>query len=826
MALTASELAIVSRLLDEALPLDANARAQWLGALPAEHERLAPVLSRLLLEESAARSGGLLGRPPPLEGRDAQELLSPVSGERVGPYRLIRELGRGGMGAVWLADRADGAYTRRVAVKLPRLSWAPELAGRIRRERDLLAALEHPNIARLYDAGVDALGRPYLALEYVEGRAIDRFCRESDLSVRERLHLFLEVARAVTYAHARLIVHRDLKPSNILVGADRTVHLLDFGIGKLLESETTRPTQLTELGGHALTPDYASPEQLRGGPITVGSDVYSLGVLLYELLTGERPFAPASASGPGQTHPSEGADAPLASHRTSDPSTKRILRGDLDTILAKALKRDPVDRYASVEAFAADLQRFLDGNAVLARPDSAGYRVAKFARRHWWGVAATGAVLTTLIAGAAVSLWEAEQAAKEAERARLVKDYIVDMFRLSARAETRAAEAPAHAAELLLERGARQIETRFARQPALQAELLGAVGNIFLGLGQSRQATEMATKQLTLLERVAAPPLQRALALRTLARAQIQEQRLDEAAATLRTALRGLGGESVADEAELRALLAWCLILRWQVDQARAELDTADASLKGAGIADSRAEGEIAFARAYLLLAEERFAEARPLFERATRLFDQIEGELSARAIEVRDLYARALLGNSQIDDGRGIYEHLIAALRNAFGPLNLQAAELELEMTRWIMLRGLMRQEHEGIRRLENVKRVLEQQGERVPRQLAARADLTLAWAYATDGQIMRGDRLVANPPTTSRNPSRASVPGTTPGCSTPNGCCSGDGIARRSPCTTATSKLSAARRVPSTPTLCFCIPLRPAMRSFPASSPSGSNA
>ncbi len=264
------------------------------------------------------------------------------AGMLVGPYRLLREIGTGGMGAVWLAERADGMLKRRVALKLPRLAWdIPGLAGRMERERDILAELEHQNIARLYDAGVDAQGRPYLAMEYVEGRPLDVYCREHGLGVQERLGLFLQVARAVAHAHARLVVHRDLKPTNILVTSDGSVRLLDFGIAKLLEGEVGRESAneslLTQLGGRALTPDYASPEQIRGQAITVAVDIYSLGVVLYELLTGERPYKVASAA------MLEDAvvrlEAPLASSVAHDKARARELRGDLDTIVAKALKK-------------------------------------------------------------------------------------------------------------------------------------------------------------------------------------------------------------------------------------------------------------------------------------------------------------------------------------------------------------------------------------------------------------------------------------------------------------------------------------------------------
>ena len=246
------------------------------------------------------------------------------AGALVGPYRLLRELGVGGMGSVWLAERADGTLKRQVALKLPRASWARGLAERMARERDILASLEHPNIARLYDAGTDAQGRPFLALEYVEGQPIDVYCSERALSIRQRLQLLLEVASAVTFAHSRLVVHRDLKPSNILVTADGQVRLLDFGIAKLMEGDRTQETQLTQMAGRALTLDYASPEQIRGEPIGTASDVYSLGVVAYELLAGAKPYKLKRGSAAELEETIATVDAPLASATAADPAPNVI----------------------------------------------------------------------------------------------------------------------------------------------------------------------------------------------------------------------------------------------------------------------------------------------------------------------------------------------------------------------------------------------------------------------------------------------------------------------------------------------------------------------
>ncbi|WP_377155418.1 serine/threonine-protein kinase [Roseateles sp. UC29_93] len=294
---------------------------------------------------------GPADRPLPFDGV--------LPGSSVGAYRLIAEIGRGGMGTVWLAERADGLMHRRVALKLPRLVWGDSLAERMDREREILETLEHEHIARLYDAGIDAQGRPFLAMEHVDGVPIDAYCRDRALSVRERVALLLQVMAAVGHAHARLVVHRDLKPSNILVTPDGKVKLLDFGIAKLLEGDSTQRTALTEFSGRALTLDYASPEQIRGDPLGTASDVYSLGVVAYEVLAGVRPYRLKRGSAAELEEVIASADVPRASNiasadsassastasGSSDPwadrSLRRQLRGDLDAILDHALKKSP-----------------------------------------------------------------------------------------------------------------------------------------------------------------------------------------------------------------------------------------------------------------------------------------------------------------------------------------------------------------------------------------------------------------------------------------------------------------------------------------------------
>jgi serine/threonine protein kinase len=337
------------------------------------------------------------------------QLTASMVGQHIGPYRLLREVGWGGMGTVYEAVRADEMYRKRVAIKVVRREMATQMVvRRFQHERQILAELNHPNIAGLLDGGVTADGRPYFAMEYVEGRPIDEYCRERALGIEERIALFLQACDAVQYAHRSLVVHRDLKPTNILVTEQGVPKLLDFGIAKLLGPEAQDgAAQLTRAGDLLLTPDYASPEQVRGGSITTASDVYSLGIILYEMLAGRRPYRTEGRALQEivRTITEEEPVLPsAAATAANDPSApegsaarlRRRLEGELDSIVLKAIRKEPDRRYLSVEQLGDDLGRYLDGRPVLAQSDSTLYRVRKFARRHTAVVATVGLVIVTL----------------------------------------------------------------------------------------------------------------------------------------------------------------------------------------------------------------------------------------------------------------------------------------------------------------------------------------------------------------------------------------------------------------------------------------------
>lgn len=471
----------VDALLSQALALPDAEREGWLSQLAPEDRPLESTL-RALLARASVETDDFMRRPAIPRALEAIEAKSRPdhAGLEVGPYRLLREVGAGGMGTVWLAERADGTWQRQVAIKLPRSGWALGVAERLEQERDTLAALEHPNIARLYDAGVTASGRPFIAMEFIDGLPIDAHVAARSLGIQERLQLFLDVTSAVAYAHGRLVVHRDLKPSNILVSQSGEVKLLDFGAAKLLGDDGV--SALTRLAGRAMSPEYAAPEQIRNEPITVATDVYSLGVVLYELLTGQRPYRLQRVSAAALEEAIEKADVPLASSRAAgNRKLARALRGDLDNILAKALRRDPAERYRSVEAFAEDIARHLAGEPVHARPGSARYRFMKFIRRHAGAVSAAAAIVLAVGIGGGVALWQANVARVEAARAERVKEFIASIFE---QAVPRAGVGGVVAASDLLSAAAARVETELASDPAAAAELGVIIANSFNQLGE------------------------------------------------------------------------------------------------------------------------------------------------------------------------------------------------------------------------------------------------------------------------------------------------------------------------------------------------------
>jgi len=500
----------LSTLLDELLELDRGACEARLAALERDDAALAAELVRLLAQQVE------IEREHFLEGDALGRTEATLAGQTLGPYTLERPLGAGGMGSVWLARRSDGRFEGFVAVKLLNLALLGRGgAERFAREGHVLARLAHPNIARLLDAGVTPGGQPYLVLEHVEGEPIDRWCETHAVDVRSRVQLLLDVLGAVAHAHSKLVLHRDLKPGNILVTHDGQVKLLDFGIAKLLDDEAApvQATELTQASGRAFTPDYAAPEQIEGGDVTTATDVYALGVLMYVLLGGGHPTMRATHTPVErlrsivETEPPRLSDA--AARADGGPAAQphaRALCGDLDNIVAKALKKAPGERYATAAAFADDLRRYLADQPVSARPDSLRYRGVKFVRRHRFAVGAVSVTLLALVGGIVGTVWQAVEARRERDAA----------LYQSKRAEFQAGFAYQIMSELggdgrpitirqLMEKGIDVLERRYGEDPRFVIGMLVNISGRYMDLGDTQGEYEALLKAAAIAAKLGDP---------------------------------------------------------------------------------------------------------------------------------------------------------------------------------------------------------------------------------------------------------------------------------------------------------------------------------
>jgi serine/threonine-protein kinase len=542
---------VISPLLDELLEADPAGRIQLLADIRAENASLAEELAALLARQVAAEDAQFMAGA----AFTAPEPAATLSGQVVGNYTLEWLLGEGGMGSVWLAHRSDGRYSGKAAVKfLNRAMFGRGGIERFTREGNLLARLSHPNIAHLIDAGITA-GQPYLVLEYVEGESIDYWCDSHSLDIKARVRLFLEVLAAVEHAHGRLILHRDLKPSNILVTREGRVKLLDFGVAKLLQQDPADPP-VTQLAGRAFTPEYAAPEQVQGGEVSMATDVYALGVLLYGLLTGAHPTAEPGATPVErlralvETEPRRPSDsttgngsATAASRAGTPRQLQRALRGDLDNIIAKALRKAPAERYPTATAMAEDLRRYLDDQPVTARPDAAGYRLRKFVRRHRLATGAATATMLALLLGVVGTTWQAYEARKQRDIAlqevryaraghELVMSLLDEAFRSGEGEQWRQ----------MLERARRQLRQRTEQDPVSRARLLlmlaGRYQTINDARGESAVNAELAQLAATLPNAMV-----RAQIACSQADVLLYDRKVDAAAPLVQAALRDLGPE-------------------------------------------------------------------------------------------------------------------------------------------------------------------------------------------------------------------------------------------------------------------------------------------
>jgi len=534
----------VFEFLDRALDLAPDERNTYIEEARRGAPELGAAVAGLLAGADAAT---FLDTPAaefaaPILSQLPADLDQAASGAHLGSYRIVREIGHGGMGTVYLAERSDNQYQKTVALKVLR-GWNAGNERVVRRfleERQILAALDHPDIARLLDGGVTPDGLPWFAMGYVDGKPIDRYCDEAQLSIESRLELFCRVCAAVQYAHRNLVVHRDLKPANILVTADGQVKLLDFGIAKLLDDGANLAASLTATGERLMTPMYASPEQVRGEPISTATDVYALGVLLYELLTGRYPYRLETR----EPHAVVQAILEQEPERPSVavPKHTRRLRGDLDTIVGKAMQKDPARRYGTAEQIEADVRRHLEGLPVTAQPDSLMYRAQKFIRRNRVGVAIATGVAVLVVAFVAVTAVQSvrirTQAARigvERDRAEQVSRFLAGLFQT---ADPFVGAGAGLTAREMLDSGAARIDRELAGQPATRAQMMLEMARAYFGLGARDRARRFGEVSLAIQRRVSPPaPLEIAEALDFLGLVRVEQGELDGAERAYREAL-------------------------------------------------------------------------------------------------------------------------------------------------------------------------------------------------------------------------------------------------------------------------------------------------
>jgi eukaryotic-like serine/threonine-protein kinase len=619
----------------------------------------------LALLQSGAEAEGMLGESATsfaaplltaLRSDSGDDERTRAAGERLGPYRILEEVGRGGMGAVYLADRADDEFEQRVAIKLVKRGMdTDEVLRRFRYERQILASLEHPNIARLYDGGVSDDGRPYLVMEYIEGRAMTAYCDAHRLGIDARLTLFRTACQAVQYAHQKLVVHRDIKPSNILVTEQGTVKLLDFGIAKLLGGEAQPTAPLTRTEVRLLTPEYASPEQFHGMPVTTASDVYALGVVLYELLTGRRPFDRSTMRAVNAEPPvlereaerpsaivarrDEAAAGMAEARGTTVDRLQRRLRGDLDTITLKALAPEPERRYHSVEQLLEDVRRHVQGLPVAARPATVVYRARKFARRHRVGVA-MGAMFALLIATlvllhSARITRERNRAQLEADKARASVEFMVDLFE---GADPDRALGDTLTVFELLERGATRMEHALVGQPAVRAAMQNVLGTLYAKLGDYQRAL---------------PLLESALATRRTVYGAEHEE-ITQAQRDLADLLSKKGDYGAADSMFRRALAA----------------ERKRSGNQGPNVA------AVLNQWGQMLAYSGKYEAAEPLFQEALSILSQLRGdhrtEIAASKYGLATLRFRA----GEHDQAEPLFREVLATRRQLYGDLHNQVID------------------------------------------------------------------------------------------------------------------------------------------------------
>ncbi len=680
----------------------------WLAAACGEDTALREEVRSLL----AAHQGRASFLPEPPTAGDWRPPDDPLEGKRVGPYEVLQRLGSGGMGVVYLAIRVDGQFRKRVALKVLKPGMdSEEILRRFHTEQQILAALDHPNIARLLDGGTTERGLPYFVMEHVEGRPIIDYCEQERLSVSDRLRLFRTVCEAVQFAHQNLVVHRDLKPGNILVDAGAAPKLLDFGIAKLLNPELGAQTLAwTALGVQPLTLDYASPEQIRGGHITTASDVYALGVLLYELLTGRHPYRgdgctaeemvrrvtevePEWPSSAVRRRANDGAAAEAADRGKLADRHKlaRRLAGDLDTIVLTALRKEPRHRYASVERLSEDIRRFLEGRPVLARKATVSYRVGKFARRHRLGVAAGAtALLAVLLFGAGMAALalrlarergkaeqEQQRAEQERRRAEEVTAFLTGIFEV---ADPWKSSGDTVTAREILDAGAGKLHTQLADEPLVRSSLMGTVGSIYQRLGFPDRARPLLEAALaTRRQLLGEDHPEVADALSALATVREDKGELQDAIDLVQRALAirrrryGPRHETVA-----RSLHDLGLLLRRQGDLTAAERNLRVAlSLRRELLPPPRHDlAESLYGLGIVLWEQGRYQEAEQATREALSIRREVLGRHHVEVASTLNLLAVIAIVNGDLEQGEALMREALFLRRRIYGSEHPKVAE------------------------------------------------------------------------------------------------------------------------------------------------------
>ena len=684
-ALSRDQWKVLSPHLEEALDMTERERSVWLSGLRSRNPALAYTLEMLLNEHRVLSEEGFL---------EKRSFHLPkehcLAGQTVGMYTLVSQIGRGGMGSVWLAERCDGRFQRQVAIKFLNIGF-PGRDGerRFKREGNILARLAHPNIAQLIDAGVSSTGQPYLVLEYVEAEHIDQYCDQRKIAVEARVRLFLEVLKAVSHAHRNLIVHRDIKPSNVMVRNDGQVKLLDFGIAKLLsdQGEGEEATLITLDGVRPMTPEYAAPEQLQGGAVTTSTDVYALGVLLYVLLTGHHPLgdgthSPADlvkavvdkeATRPSDvvvpTESDEQVATTTAARRATTPEKlRRLLRGDLDTIVARALKKEPSERYPSVTALADDLRRYLRSEPISARPDTFVYRAAKFARRNRAVVALASLAVIATAAGLMGTLiqWHAARAQRDfalrllgrAERLNSLNELLLTDVAPLGKQLT---------ANELLEREEHIVEREHYEDAANHVELLISIGGQYSGAEENVRAVRVLEQAYDLSRRIEDRST-RAKASCELAWALLPGGELARAESLVREGLLDLPPEPQFNADRVRCLLRGADVAFRNGDASEyvARARAAELALQQSPVRPPVEELEVLTEVANAYSTAGQFRESNAAFERASARLTDLGYDETQKAVKLFNDWGFASSNAGRPLDAEKAYRRAIEISRNS----------------------------------------------------------------------------------------------------------------------------------------------------------------